>query len=154
MQTVHASTGKPPWAARVWATWIDLLAFVLVIVPFVGYAQATAVPREYSDAVDLTPAGIAAAWAGVLIYLVLWSWNRYVRQARTGQTIGKRRQGLRVVDAHGRTPTAGRLVVRDLAHVLDILPACLGLLWPIWDRRGQTFADKVAGTVVVHDGVR
>ena len=141
-----------PWAARVWATWIDLFVFVLVLLPFLGYSQVTAVPHEYGDGTDLTPAGIVAAWVGVLLYLTLWSWNRYVRQARTGQTIGKRRQGLRVVDAQGRTPPTARLLVRDLAHVLDILPACVGLLWPIWDRRRQTFADKVVGTLVVRDG--
>lgn len=146
----HEEPLRPaPWETRVWASWVDLMVAVLVIAPFVGYAQVTAVPREYGDAVDLTPSGIAAAWAGILIALAVWSWNRYVRQARTGRSIGKRRQGLRVLDAEGRTPTAGRLLVRDLAHVLDVLPACLGLLWPIWDRRRQTFADKIVGTVVV-----
>src|SRR5690625_4680217 len=84
-----------------WATWVDIMAFVLAIVPFVGFAQVTAQPKPYGSGKELTPAGIVAAWAGILLYLVLWSWNRYVRAARTGQTIGKRRQQLRVVDVHG-----------------------------------------------------
>jgi hypothetical protein len=38
---------------------------------------------------------------------------------------------------------------RSLAHILDALPCYIGFLWPIWDKKRQTFADKVVGTVVV-----
>jgi hypothetical protein len=39
--------------------------------------------------------------------------------------------------------------VRDLAHILDALPCYIGFLWPIWDSKRQTFADKIMNTVVV-----
>ncbi len=39
--------------------------------------------------------------------------------------------------------------VRDLAHVLDSVACHLGWLWPLWDQKRQTFADKIVGTVVV-----
>ncbi len=39
--------------------------------------------------------------------------------------------------------------LRDLAHVLDSLPFYIGWLWPLWDTKRQTFADKVVKTVVV-----
>ena len=39
--------------------------------------------------------------------------------------------------------------VRQLAHVLDGLPCYLGYLWPLWDAKRQTFADKVIGTYVI-----
>lgn len=138
------------WETRVFASWFDLVVVGLpALVPIV-FAAATAEPRSPgSDATDLTPAGIVAAWVGIVAYLAIWSWNRYVRQAREGQTVGKRRRGLRVVTLSGQVPSAGRLIVRDLAHVLDILPLFIGLLWPNWDRRRQTFADKIAGTVVL-----
>jgi len=32
---------------------------------------------------------------------------------------------------------------------LDGLPCYLGYLWPLWDSKRQTFADKIVGTVVV-----
>lgn len=42
--------------------------------------------------------------------------------------------------------------VRVFASWLDLvvvgLPLFLGLLWPSWDRRRQTVADKIVGTVV------
>ena len=34
-------------------------------------------------------------------------------------------------------------------HVLDSLPCYLGYLWPLWDAKRQTFADKIMSTVVV-----
>lgn len=40
-------------------------------------------------------------------------------------------------------------VVRGIAHVLDALPILLGFLWPLWDAKKQTFADKVCGTLVI-----
>jgi hypothetical protein len=39
--------------------------------------------------------------------------------------------------------------VRYIAHVLDSIPCYLGYLWPLWDAKRQTFADKVIGTVVI-----
>ena len=39
--------------------------------------------------------------------------------------------------------------VRQLAHVFDSLVCYLGWLWPLWDPKNQTLADKVMSTVVV-----
>jgi uncharacterized RDD family membrane protein YckC len=38
--------------------------------------------------------------------------------------------------------------VRDLAHFLDGI-FYIGYLWPLWDPKRQTFADKVCSTVVL-----
>ena len=39
--------------------------------------------------------------------------------------------------------------VRDLVHILDGM-AYVGYLWPLWDDRRQTFADKIVRTVVIN----
>ena len=39
--------------------------------------------------------------------------------------------------------------VRGLAHFLDSLPCYIGYLWPLWDTKRQTFADKIMNSVVV-----
>ena len=41
--------------------------------------------------------------------------------------------------------------VRDIAHILDsiICGLPIGWLWPLWDAKRQTWADKVMKTVVV-----
>jgi len=39
--------------------------------------------------------------------------------------------------------------VRDICHVLDTLACFIGWLFPLWDARRQTLADKIMHTVVV-----
>lgn len=89
----------------------------------------------------------------VLASLVRWvisAWNRWFRQGRTGQSVGKTALRTRLVDhVTGQPVGAGRAFLRELAHILDALPFFLGYLWPLWDARRQTFADKIVGTVVV-----
>jgi len=44
---------------------------------------------------------------------------------------------------------------RDVIHVIDSLTFNIGFLWPLWDERRQTIADKMVRTVVVsEDGGR
>ncbi|MDX2359147.1 RDD family protein, partial [Dietzia sp. PP-33] len=38
--------------------------------------------------------------------------------------------------------------LRDIVHIVDGL-AYIGYLWPLWDEKRQTFADKLMGTIVV-----
>ena len=69
---------------------------------------------------------------------------------KTGQFWGHRAAGVRIVDATTGAPIgAGRAFGRYLAHFLDAIPCYLGFLWPLWDKKRQTFADKIVGTVSV-----
>jgi Mce-associated membrane protein len=56
--------------------------------------------------------------------------------------------GIAVVGADGARVGPVRLVLRDLAHLLDTVPVLLGWLWPLIDSRGRTFADLLTGTEV------
>jgi uncharacterized RDD family membrane protein YckC len=79
-----------------------------------------------------------------LVVVIYWA----SRQA----TPGKRALGLRIVDADtGGTPPVGRLVARYLGYIVSGAPLGLGYLWMLWDDRSQTWHDKVAATLVVHD---
>jgi len=40
-------------------------------------------------------------------------------------------------------------ILRRLAHILDSASCYIGYLWPLWDDKSQTFADKVCTTIVV-----
>lgn len=51
----------------------------------------------------------------------------------------------------GRSVSLVQSLVRNLAWPLSVLPVMLGVFWIIFDRHGQTFHDKLAGTVVVID---
>jgi len=54
-----------------------------------------------------------------------------------------------VVRRDGKAIGAWGLMLRDLAHLLDTAPLLVGWLWPLWDSKKQTFADKIIGSVVV-----
>jgi uncharacterized RDD family membrane protein YckC len=135
------------WPQRVGAYLIDYLiaaipAFLAVIL-FSGTDQGE------------TP----SAGAGVvafLLYLVslgIWIYNRAIQQGRTGQSWGKQVLNLRLVRmADGQPMGGGMAFVRDLAHIIDALPCYIGYLFPLWDARRQTFADKIMSTVVLSEG--
>jgi uncharacterized RDD family membrane protein YckC len=99
--------------------------------------------------VGLMVAGGLLLLVGVVAMIGIQVWNRCFRQGRTGQSIGKKVLGLKLVDERTGQPIgAGMAFVRDLAHILDGF-FYIGYLWPLWDDKRQTFADKVLSTLVV-----
>jgi uncharacterized RDD family membrane protein YckC len=82
--------------------------------------------------------------------VLLLAYDRWYHAGRTGQSWGRQLMGIELVDAaDGRPVGMRRAFLRDLAHLLDCLPCFLGWLWPFWDHRRQTFADKLTDTVVL-----
>jgi uncharacterized RDD family membrane protein YckC len=138
--------GEPAsWGIRVLAYLIDL---ALVAIP-VAVGQMVLVLGGSRPGIDTSGLGLVAILAS-LVGLAVWLWNRVLRQGRTGQSVGKSTVGLMLLAEGGRQPIgAGRAFLRDLAHVFDALPCYLGFLWPLWDTKRQTFADKIVATTVV-----
>jgi uncharacterized RDD family membrane protein YckC len=65
-------------------------------------------------------------------------------------TPGKSLISARIVDARtGGAAGTGQLVVRYLGYIVSALPLGLGFFWAVFDRRKQTWHDKLARTVVV-----
>ena len=93
---------------------------------------------------------------GGLAYVAMFAfaiWNSGYRQGTTGQSIGKKVIGTKLVRASDQQPVGfGLAIGRQLLHVIDAIPFYVGYLWPLWDDRRQTFADKVCDTVVVPAG--
>lgn len=93
---------------------------------------------------------VAAQAATALVAVAFLLWNCGYRQGRSGQSLGKRALGIRLVGTGTRQPVGfGRSVGRQVVHLLDGLPLWLGYLWPLWDEQRQTFADKICSTLVV-----
>jgi len=85
--------------------------------------------------------------AGLLYFAIL-------NGTRGGQTAGNHAPGIAVRDvATGRTigfwRGIARVLVRAVLYAAFLLPGLLNDLFPIWDRRHQTIADKVARSVVI-----
>jgi uncharacterized RDD family membrane protein YckC len=88
---------------------------------------------------------------GSLISLVLGiAYFGYLEGSASGQTIGKRALGIRVIDYRtGGSIGFGRAVIRYVARILSTLPCLLGYFWMLWDKEKQTWHDKLANDVVV-----
>jgi uncharacterized RDD family membrane protein YckC len=69
----------------------------------------------------------------------------------TGQTLGRKAVGLRVVDADTGQPGIGpgRAIGRYFAKILSGLPIFLGFFWMLWDPKKQTWHDKLVNSIVV-----
>jgi len=74
--------------------------------------------------------------------------NRLLLPTVTGWSLGRSVFGIAVVGRDGKTVGPWRLLLRDVAHLLDTVPLFLGWLWPLVDPRGRTFADLLAHTEV------
>jgi uncharacterized RDD family membrane protein YckC len=99
---------------------------------------------------DVSNAAIGFLVLGGLISLAFNIYNTIIRQGRTGYSFGKTVVGIRLVKVStGRPMGAGLCFVRQLAHYIDSLICYLGWLWPLWDAKNQTIADKIMATVVV-----
>jgi Mce-associated membrane protein len=123
--------------------------------------------RAAAIAVDVLP-GVAVVATMALVWLAvppgsMWWWvsvsilvgaallimaNRVLLPAVIGWSIGRALFGIEVVGPNGSPAGVGRLMARDLAHLLDTLSVFVGWLWPLWDPRRRTFADLLAHTEV------
>ncbi|WP_331769436.1 RDD family protein (plasmid) [Embleya sp. NBC_00888] len=147
------------WGRRAGGYVIDCVIFTLVMAPmYGGVLWVGNKTTEYED-VDGTitteydggsaPISLIAAGAALVLLFALWQCHR---QGKTGQTIGKSVVDIRVVRIRDGQPTGFWLSFgRYFAHILDTLPCYLGWLWPAWDDKKQTFADKICSTVVINN---
>lgn len=131
------------WGQRVGAYLLDFLVILPpYIVAIVGISIA-------SSSGSMQGLGFALAAVGYIASIGIAIWNYVFRQGRTGYSLGKQALGIRLVSIRDGQPIGpGLTFVRGLAHILDSLPLNLGYLWPLWDDKRQTFADKVMSTVV------
>jgi uncharacterized RDD family membrane protein YckC len=120
------------WAQRVGAYLIDAVpAWILILIGVI----------TRSLVVYLLFALASLAW---VIY------NRWIQAGRTGQSLGKRTLGLRLISENTGEPIgAGMAFARDICHLVDSIICYVGWLFPLWDAKRQTIADKILSTVVV-----
>lgn len=138
------SPGEPlaSWRARARALCLDVLLGVAVIAVLVLLAYL---------AISVSQPGwlwlVYTVAAAVVLLLILV--NRWLLPAITGWSLGRALLGIRVVQRRDGTGAgAWRLLVRDLAHLLDTGALFVGWLWPLWDSRHRTFADLLLRTEV------
>ena len=87
-------------------------------------------------------AGILGCWFAYFV-LLEWLWN--------GQTLGKRRAGLRVIGTDGEPARFMAVLIRNLLRPVDFLPGAygLGVAGMFFTAGSQRLGDLAAGTYVV-----
>jgi uncharacterized RDD family membrane protein YckC len=149
-----------PWIARVLAFLID--AIPVLILFGIGMGMLLGV-REKACYTDISPydlgefctegastLGQVSATLGGLLILAYGMWNYGYRQGTTGSSIGKSIMKFKVVSERTWQPIGfGLSIVRQLAHFVDLIICYLGYLFPLWDSKRQTLADKIMITVCV-----
>jgi uncharacterized RDD family membrane protein YckC len=146
------------WGSRVAARIVDGLIVGLVpgILYTIGAVMAANSANCTTDPVTYRTSCTGGGGGGGIIFILLGAllaiagglWLIH-QEGTKGQTPGKRMVNIRLVrETDGQPLGFGMAFVRQLCHVLDGF-CCLGYLWPLWDAKKQTFADKVMSTVVV-----
>nr|WP_169307909.1 RDD family protein [Allomeiothermus silvanus] len=70
--------------------------------------------------------------------------------ACSGQTLGKRLMGIKVINAQGRAPGYGPAAMREvLGKILSALPLYLGYLVAVFHPEKRALHDLIGGTWVV-----
>jgi uncharacterized RDD family membrane protein YckC len=92
--------------------------------------------------------GQASFIIALLLSIAYIVWNYGYRQGRTGSSIGKSIMKFKVVGEKTRQPIGfGKSIVRQLAHIIDSAICYVGYLFPLWDAKRQTIADKIMSTI-------
>ncbi|GJF17142.1 hypothetical protein NGTWS1803_34310 [Mycolicibacterium cyprinidarum] len=151
------ATHYTSWIARFAAWLLDMIPILVGA----GIGNAVDIGSAHLDCVTYENGGVACsatrsvtgdiAFALVSAFVLSYClWNYGYRQGATGSSIGKSVLKFRVVHEKTWQPVGfGRSIVRQLAHSVDAIVCFVGYLFPLWDAKRQTLADKIVATVCV-----
>ena len=145
-----------PWLTRVLAWLIDSIPiFILLGIGYVvafGTANNQCVGSDSGYGVYCTSSfstiGVLLLGLAYIASIAYAIWNYGFRQGTTGSSIGKSIMKFKVVSEKTGQPIGfGLSIVRQLAHIIDGAICYIGYLFPLWDAKRQTIADKIMTTV-------
>jgi uncharacterized RDD family membrane protein YckC len=114
---------------------VGLFLLVFIAVPAIfGIGGSVGTMGGGNGMVFLCAAGVIA-----LFYRLLWCIGN-------GDTPGMRFAGLRLVDFDGRVPDRERRGMRQVAGLLSVISAGLGLVWALVDEENLTWHDHISKT--------
>ena len=155
--SIAAATQQPTQYAGFWirflAAFIDSIAVSIVTNPITLLIGQGFEPEVREDAfgtttidwnIDGTRLGLFLLISTIIPFLYY-----VVALSRWGQTLGALAVSIKVIRPDGALLSPGAALVRSVGAWVSALALGLGYLWMIWDRRKQTWHDKMAGSVVV-----
>jgi uncharacterized RDD family membrane protein YckC len=147
-----------PWLTRVLAALIDYAPYAVILGIGFGIEAATQETVCLTDTSGLnigdvcatgnSTLGVAAVLVSALAGVAYVIWNLGYKQGTTGSSIGKSILKFKVVSEQTGQPIGfGLSVLRQIAHGIDAIICYVGYLFPLWDAKRQTIADKILSTV-------
>lgn len=98
----------------------------------------------------LVTLGVLLWFLGFVVYYAFWFWNRVYKVSKTGQSIGRKMSGLKVINAEeGRVPTLGEAFLREL---VSQVAGIISIIWMAIDDDRRTLGDLVGKTNVIKVG--
>ena len=103
-----------------------------------------------------TALGILLMIAGSIGWLVLSIQNKIFREGKTGQSFGKARMNISLIDSSTGQPLGpGRCFIREFVFsLLSSVTAgvfwIIDYLWPLWDKDGERLMDKIMTSRVIN----
>jgi hypothetical protein len=103
-----------------------------------------------------TALGVLLMIAGSVGWLILSIQNKVFKEGRTGQSFGKARMNISLVDSSTGQPLgAGRCFIREfvfslLSSVTAGIFWIIDYLWPLWDKDGERLMDKIMTSRVIN----
>jgi uncharacterized RDD family membrane protein YckC len=151
-----------PWISRVAAALVDAIPIIVLytvgMVMLVGTGEESCISSDiYVGSYDnLSNCTSEPTLPGAIVFslcllgmLIFEFWNLY-RQGKTGSSIGKSVMKFKVISEKTGQPIGfGMSFVRQIAHYVDALICYIGFLFPLWDAKRQTLADKIMSTICV-----
>jgi len=130
---------------RLIARLIDgLVAFAITIPAIVLFFLGLAIGGAVGAIVAFLGGLLYLADFAAIFYVMIWA------QGVTGQTPGKRMQGIKLIDSSTGGPVGGSGgVIRWLVEAVTIMICYLGYIWALFDDRNQTLYDKILDNEVV-----
>ena len=133
---------------RLLAVIIDVIIFapigLLLLYLVVGGEQFSVIMNN-SDPFYITQEQVIIDYIlPIIITILLW--------IKFSGTPGKLILQCKIVDAesHGKL-SVQQAVIRYFAYFISTIPLCLGFLWMLWDKKGQTWHDKISKTLVIRE---
>ena len=110
---------------RILAGFIDLAVLAALFVAMgllFGGVHSTNATSVSNPTVHQTNYGVSLTNGPLVLFLVLCLSYYFILESRSGQTLGKRATGLRVISIDGGVPTTRAILLRTLGRIIDILP--------------------------------
>ncbi|MGN7470324.1 RDD family protein [Brevibacillus sp. SAFN-007a] len=129
-------------------------SIILFLVNLTVFVAISIVILGRNDYFFLEKDNYAIALAVLLIFLLHFGYFLLFEAFWSGQTIGKRWMGIRVIRDNGQPATFLSSTIRNLFRIVDLLPSgyFLGALVSFFHPRDKRIGDLVAGTIVVVEG--